>query len=55
MLEYLKPGIRVHLEYEVTPNKTVPDLFPEFELFREMPEVLATGFMVGLTEVLTDG
>ena len=28
----------------------VPHLFPESDLFREMPAVLAAGFMVGLME-----
>ena len=31
-------------------EKTVPHLYPESDMFREMPEVLATGFMVGLME-----
>lgn len=32
------------------PNKTVPNLYPEAEDFGVMPEVFATGFMVGLIE-----
>jgi fluoroacetyl-CoA thioesterase len=36
--------------YTVPDNKTVPHLFPEAALFQEMPQVLATGFMVGLVE-----
>ena len=31
-------------------NKTVPYLYPEATEFKEMPNVLATGFMVGLFE-----
>ena len=31
-------------------NKTVPYLYPESDRFQEMPEVFATGFMVGFLE-----
>ena len=31
-------------------NKTVPNLYPEAEDFVVMPEVFATGYMVGLIE-----
>ena len=34
----------------VPATKTVPHLYPESERFRAMPEVFATGFMVGLVE-----
>lgn len=46
----LKPGIRHQFRYTVPDNKTVRNLYPEFAEFREMPEVFATGFMVGLIE-----
>jgi fluoroacetyl-CoA thioesterase len=46
----LKPGIRYRFSYTVPDDKTVPHLYPEFAEFREMPAVLATGFMVGLIE-----
>ncbi len=46
----LKPGIRHQFRYTVPEDKTVPNLYPEFAEFREMPEVFATGFMVGLIE-----
>ncbi len=46
----LKPGIRHRFAYTVTEAKTVPRLYPEFAEFREMPEVFATGFMIGLIE-----
>jgi fluoroacetyl-CoA thioesterase len=36
--------------YTIPPDKTVPHLYPESEIFRQMPEVLATGYMVGLME-----
>lgn len=44
----LKPGIRYRCIYTVPETKTVPHLYPEFVEFREMPEVFATGFMIGL-------
>lgn len=46
----LKPGIRYRFTYTVPETKTVPRLYPEFAEFREMPEVFATGFMIGLIE-----
>ena len=46
----LQPGLRHEFAYEVPPNKTVPNLYPEAEDFVVMPEVFATGFMVGLIE-----
>lgn len=36
--------------FVVGENKTVPALYPESEIFQSMPNVLATGFMVGLME-----
>ncbi len=50
MKEDLKPGISFELSYPVPANKTVPHLYPEAPDFAEMPEVFATGFMVGLIE-----
>lgn len=38
------------LEYVVPPDKTVPHLYPESPEFQTMPEVFATGFLVGLLE-----
>jgi fluoroacetyl-CoA thioesterase len=46
----LQPGLRHEFTYRVPPNKTVPNLYPEAEDFVVMPEVFATGFMVGLIE-----
>lgn len=46
----LKPGITHRFTYTVPDSKTVPRLYPEFAEFREMPEVFATGFLVGLME-----
>jgi fluoroacetyl-CoA thioesterase len=50
MKETLKPGIEHELQFRVPASKTVPALYPESPEFREMPEVFATGFMVGFLE-----
>ena len=46
----LQPGLRHEFTYRVPANKTVPNLYPEAEDFVVMPEVFATGYMVGLIE-----
>ena len=46
----LKPGLTHELKYRVPDTKTVPSLYPESPEFQAMPEVFATGFMVGLIE-----
>ncbi len=46
----LKPGLTQHFEFTVPVEKTVPHLYPEAPEFVAMPEVFATGFMVGLME-----
>ena len=50
----MKPGLNVGAtgrhSFTVTAAKTVPALFPEAASFRDMPAVLATGYMVGLME-----
>ena len=46
----LAPGLRSRFTFTVPANKTVPHLYPESALFQEMPEVLATGYLVGLLE-----
>ena len=50
MKNSLKSGLTFEFEFKVPENKTVPHLFPESSEFQAMPEVLATGFMVGLFE-----
>ena len=50
MKDTLQPGLTHQFSFDVPPGKTVPHLYPESQMFREMPEVLATGFMVGLME-----
>jgi fluoroacetyl-CoA thioesterase len=44
------PGIEYEMQYSVPPSKTVPALYPEAAEFQEMPEVFATGYLVGLLE-----
>jgi fluoroacetyl-CoA thioesterase len=46
----LKPGVSFASDYTVPPHKTVPHLYAEFEEFQQMPQVFATGFLVGLIE-----
>lgn len=50
MKETLKPGIRYEHKYVVPETKMVQALYPEAEEFLAMPEVFATGFMVGFLE-----
>lgn len=50
MKDTLKPGLTYQFKFTVPQTKTVPHLYPESSLFQEMPEVLATGFLVGLME-----
>jgi fluoroacetyl-CoA thioesterase len=50
MKESLKPGIKYEHKFLVPSSKTVPALYPEAEEFLAMPEVFATGFMVGFLE-----
>ena len=50
MKDSLNPGLIFNFQYKVPENKTVPHLYPEAPEFQEMPQVLTTGFMVGLFE-----
>jgi fluoroacetyl-CoA thioesterase len=50
MSQALKEGMGFEFTYTVPVEKTVPHLFPEFPEGGRMPEVLATGFLVGLLE-----
>ncbi len=50
MKETLVPGIRYEHKFMVPASKTVPALYPESEEFVAMPEVFATGFLVGFLE-----
>ena len=50
MKESLKAGIKYEHTFLVPPSKTMPFLYPESEEFTIMPEVFATGFLVGFLE-----
>lgn len=50
MKQTLRPGLNGRLEYVVPPERTVPHLLPESEEFTALPEVLATGYLVGMLE-----
>ena len=50
MKETLKPGIQYAHTFRVPQSKTVPALYPESDEFLAMPEVFATGFLVGFLE-----
>jgi len=50
MKDSLKPGLESEFKFRVTESKIVRELYPEAAEFQEMPEVFATGFMVGLLE-----
>jgi fluoroacetyl-CoA thioesterase len=46
----LQPGLTFQFQFKMPPSKTVPHLYPESALFQKMPDVLATGYLVGLLE-----
>ena len=50
MKDTLRPGLEYTLDFLVPKTKTVPCLYPESIRFQEMPDVFATGFMVGFIE-----
>lgn len=50
MKETLTPGLEHTFSFTVSPEKTVPHVYPESDLFRSMPEVFATAFMIGFME-----
>jgi fluoroacetyl-CoA thioesterase len=50
MKDSLKVGLRYEHRFRLPPSKTVPALYPEAEEFVAMPEVFATGYLVGFLE-----
>ena len=50
MKETLQNGLTFTHSYQVPPEKTVPYVFRESDLFQAMPPLFATAFMVGLME-----
>lgn len=47
----LKPGVRFEWRYTVPPRATVPQLYSDTAFCLDMPDVLATGYMVGMMEL----
>ena len=50
MKDTLQPGIESTFTFHLPGTKTVPALYPESKEFQEMPEVFATGYLVGFLE-----
>lgn len=50
MRDILRPGMVETIEFVVSREKTVPFLYPESAEFQAIPEVFASGYMVGLME-----
>lgn len=50
MKESLQPGLQYTHQFVIPVSKTVPSLYPESDEFIQMPEVFATGFLVGFLE-----
>lgn len=50
MKDTLKPGVKATMTYEVPLEKTVPHLYRDAAEMAGMPEVFASGFMIGLME-----
>lgn len=46
----LRPGLTASLAYRVPPGRTVPHLLPESAEFAALPDVLATGYLIGIIE-----
>ena len=47
----LKPGLRFAWRYTVPARATVPQLYGDTAFCLDMPDVLATGYMVGMMEL----
>lgn len=50
MKDTLRPGLTGHLEYVVTPERTVPQILPEANEFSGLPRVFATAYLVAVVE-----
>lgn len=46
-----RPGLRFEWTYAVPPRATVPQLYHDTAFCRDMPDVLATGYLVGMMEL----
>jgi fluoroacetyl-CoA thioesterase len=47
----LQPGLRFAWQYTVPARASVPQLYHDTAFCRDMPEVLATGYLVGMMEL----
>jgi fluoroacetyl-CoA thioesterase len=47
----LQPGLRFEWRYQVPARATVPNLYHDTPFCLDMPDVLATGYMVGMMEL----
>ncbi len=47
----LRPGLRFSWRYTVPARATVPSLYEDTAFCRDMPAVLATGYLVGMMEL----
>lgn len=47
----LQAGIRFSWSYVIPPRATVPNLYHDTDFCRDMPDVLATGYLVGMMEL----
>ena len=47
----LKPGLRFTWHYTIPERATVPQLYHDITFCLDMPDVLATGYMVGMMEL----
>ena len=50
MKDTLQPGLTHTFQFRIPATKTVRHLYPESAMFQDMPDVFATGFMIGLLE-----
>lgn len=50
MTSTITTGLAATMDYRVPADRTVPHLLPEAPEFTTMPDVLATGYLVGLVE-----
>lgn len=46
----IESGLTFEMRFPIPESKTVPNLYPEAPEFQAMPQVFATGFLVGLVE-----
>jgi fluoroacetyl-CoA thioesterase len=51
MLPTFQPGLRFTWQYTVPERATVPNIYHDTLFCRDMPDVLATGYLVGMMEL----